>query len=596
MYGFSEDENHLLFMDCFGLTRLSRPNKTKTDTKISGSESAGRATVSRDGSAAVSHEDGWDKTIVWSFPELKPAKRFDRFREKQAMVHPEGAHFIVPEYGALKIKGLTKVVLLPQRLDAPAEATPQSTEPVDLDLSGGEELPALVLGEGSPELPAPLRIAHDGSLLYFDGKALICATLVGSAATVHWRRALRTPERARVELYADAERSVVMLHRDRRWTITIIKGKGGEERSFEIESLAVPAVAGRYLAYQPTPGAVVRRDLETDEQSEHALAIYDKKRKIDLSNEGVGTIFVGAKGSLLVLTAHRESILDLIKAVEIPRKLPAKEFDIRQAVLGIARPYVEAARLVGVNIELGRVDLGKGSRLSVSHRIVGGDSLVGCLLASYSSTVWRTCQLPGSWCMSSYGSSGGIGYSPEVTVEELVASYAAVAEQGIGFHSSISFWASKFDHFGKPPTHTASLALLAQALVAVVRDGPDAALDFAALAKQGVPSIKEIIAAYAAYPQRTEVFDPSATKLSGALFNRLHGPDAAQIWTAIYLEPKGWTHYGSHYSNFGSYAVAPLLEAHPEVAEQFRAWFRTHKVPEGGPRYELERLRTQLEG
>ena len=57
MYGFSEDEQHLLFMDCFGLTRLSLPNQVKTDSKISGSESAGRVTVSRDGSLAASHED-----------------------------------------------------------------------------------------------------------------------------------------------------------------------------------------------------------------------------------------------------------------------------------------------------------------------------------------------------------------------------------------------------------------------------------------------------------------------------------------------------------------------------------------------------------
>ena len=52
MYGFSQDEQLLLFMDCFGLTRLSGAKQVKTDRKIMGSDSAGLATVSRAGAAA----------------------------------------------------------------------------------------------------------------------------------------------------------------------------------------------------------------------------------------------------------------------------------------------------------------------------------------------------------------------------------------------------------------------------------------------------------------------------------------------------------------------------------------------------------------
>jgi len=596
MYGFSEDEDHLLFMDSFGLTRLSRPKQAKTDTKISGSEAAGRVTVSRDGSAAASYEDSWDKTVVWSFPELKSAKRFDRFQEREAIVHPEGAHYIVPERGTLVIKPLTKAVLLPLRLDAPAEATPKSAKPVTLELTGGEELPTLALGEGDGRLDVPvsLRIAHDGTLLHFDGKQLICAALEGSAATVRWRRALTGPAGARLELHADAERCVLMLHQGPRWII--FERSAGGERSFEIESLGVPAVAGRYLAYQPKPELVIRRELATDEQTEHGLAIYDKKRKIDLRNEGVGTLFVGAKGSLLFLTGHRESVLDLSKGAEIPRKLPAKEFEIRQAVLAIARPYIDAARLAGITLELSRVELNsKHSSVSVSHRIVGGENLFGALLASHSGAVWGHCELPGSWRMSSYGSSGGVGYDPDVTVEALVAGYTALADNGIGFASTIQFWAGKFDTYEKPPRDVASLALLAQALVAVVRDGADAKLDYAALAERGLPSIDEIITAYAAYPQRTQELDYAATKLSGHLFNRLYGAGAAPIWVAVYLEAKGWTNFGTAYSDFGGYAAEPLLKAHPEAAAVFKAWFDTHELTGAdGRAYNLNRLREQL--
>jgi hypothetical protein len=597
MYGFSEDEKHLLFMDGFGLTRLSRPAKVKTDVKISGSESAGLVTVSRDGSVAASFEDLWDKSVIWSFPELKPAKRFDRFRESKAIVHPEGTHYIVPDGRGLRLEPLIKRVLLPLRLDAPVDTKAAPAAAVTLDLSGGEELPALKLGEGRPDAPVPLRIAHDGTLLYFDGTTLICAALTGTTAKVRWRRAVNAPARARLELYADAQRCVLMLHHGRRWTVVVLDDAGlGAERSFEIESLGAPAVAGRYLAYQPSVDRVVRRELDTGEHSEHSLAIYDSKRKLDLSNEGVGTVFVGAKGSLLFLTAHRESVLDLIKGVEIARKLPAKDFEIRQALLGIARPYVDAARLAGITLELGRVELNpKYNSISITHRIAGGDNLLGALLASHSSAAWNEPALPGGWRMGSYGSHGGIGCDPGVTLDALVEAYTLLREHGISFASTIRFWAEQFDRHREPPRDAACLALLAQALVAVVRDGPATPLDYAALAERGRPTIDEVLAAYAHYPQRAKELEYTATKLAGGLFNRLYGPDAARIWTFTYLEAEGWEYHGTHYTDFASYGVEPLLDAHGEVAEVFAAWLRSHEIPEDdGRSYYLARLRERL--
>ncbi|MFO7565878.1 MAG: hypothetical protein R6X02_24765 [Enhygromyxa sp.] len=593
MYGFSEDEQLLVFMDCFGLTRLRRPKQVKTDGKISGSESAGRVTVSRDGSFAASYEDLWDKSVIWALPELKSAKRFDRFRERGAMVHPGGTHYIVDDSSGLRLEPLSKRVLLPLRLDAPPDAAPTGTGPVTLSLTGGELRAKLSLGgDGRPDVPMSLRVAGDGTLLRFDGTELCCATLTGTTAAVRWRRPLTAPAGARLELYADAERCVLMVHHGQRWTI-FVDGPAGEQR-FEIESLGVPAVAGSHLAWQPALDRVIRRELDGGEQTEYGFDIYDKKRKIELRNEGIGTIFLGAKGSLLFLTAHRESILDLIKEVEIPRKLPAKELEIRQALLDLARPYCDAARLAGACIELGRVEFNpKYNSVSITHRIAGPENLFGALLAAHSQSTWNDRKLPGGWRLGSYGSHGGIGYDPNVTAEQLVEGYAALAEAGVGFASTISFWSQQFETYGKPPSDVACLALLAQALVATVRDGADARIDYAALAARGVPSVDEVIAGFEPYPRRIGELEYRTTRFAGGLFNRLFGVDAARIWVALLLEAE-WEVAGSHYGDFCSGAAIPLLDAHPEAAELFRGWFRDNSVPEDNRAHYINQLRDRL--
>lgn len=594
MYGFSEDEKTLVFMDCFGLTRLSRPKQVKTDGKISGSESAGRVTISRDGSFAASYEDLWDKSVIWALPELKSAKRFDRFREKGAIVHPEGTHYIVDDHQGLRLEPLSKRVLLPLRLDAPPDSNPAGAGPITLSLVGGEQRASLSLGgDGRPSAPVAVRIAADGTLLRFDGGELCCATLTGTVASVRWRRAVTAPAGARLELYADAKRCVLMVHHGRRWTI-FVDGPAGE-RTFEIESLGVPAVAGPYLAWQPAPDRVVRRELDGDQQTEHGLAIYDKKRKSELSNEGIGTIFLGAKGSLLCLTAHRESILDLIAKVEIPRKLPAKDLEIRQALLDLARPYVDAARAAGACVELGRVELNpKYNSVSITHRIAGPDNLFGALLAAHSQSTWNRRELPGGWRMGSYGSHGGIGYDASVTVAQLVEGYSSLAEAGVGFASTLNFWSQQFESYAKPPTEVACLALLARALVATVRDGVDAQLDYAALAARGLPNIDEIVAGFEPYPRRADQLDYTTSRLVGRLFNRLYGADAARIWIALFLEADGWEHPGTHYYDLLEHGATPLLQAHPEVAELFRGWFRDNAVAEDNRAYYINQLRERL--
>ena len=599
MYGFSQDEQLLLFMDCFGLTRLSRPKQAKTDAKVSGSESSGLVSVSADGTLGASYEDLWDKSVLWLLPEFKSSKRFDRFREREAVAHPDGAHYLTNEYGSLKIKPVSKTVLLPMRIDPPRPPKKASATEVTVDLSGGETLPPIEWGKDHPGT-GTLRVSHDGTLLHFDGKVLVCVSLDGAKAGVRWRRPIKAPEYARVEFAGDAKRTVVMLHQGKRWLVhERVAGEGkakAKEQKFEIESLAVPTVAGRFLAWQPSADTVRRRDLDSGDEQDFSVSVYEKGRKIDLKNEGMGTIFAGAGGSLMYLPPHRETIVDLVKGSEVSRKLPAKELELRQAVLDVARPYCEAARLAGVTIELGRLELNpKHKSVSVTHRIAGGDSLFGALLAKYSHSAWSERQFPGGWRMSGYGSHGGISSKDKLTTADIVEGYGALTEQGVGFAPTIGFWSDLLDRDGGPKD-TQTLALLAQMLITTVRDGAKTKLDLAALGKRGAPKLAEVIDAFTHYPKRTQELPYETTRLAGPLFNRLFGAKAAELWCMLYLESKDWEHYGTHYSDINYHAIGPLLDAHPEAGKVFRAWLddkKNKKVNEHKKWY-VDQLRERL--
>lgn len=604
MYAFSKDEKHLLFTDCFGTTRLSAPKKVKTDRKVMGSEVGGLASISADGTMAGSYDDIWNKSVLWTFPALKSAKRFDRFAEKRLVVHPEGTHYIVPEGSKLRLEpAQADAVLLPMRLDGVVDPRAKAAKGASASLAGGQELAALELGgKQQPQLEGALRFAHDGTLLHWDGSTLARGQLRGTGVKMSWRRALKVAAKGmRVEASADAERCVIAVHQGRRWTVVERLEASGEEQRFELESLATPALAGPYVAWQRAADTVVRRDLRSGEEQEFSVEVYDSKRPTDETNSGPGTIFASAGGRLLFLCGHRESILDLIKGHEISRKLPAKELELRKALLRQARPYVEAARLAGVTVELGRAEFdSKYSSVSITHHISGPGNLVGALLASHSQSHWQNPSFPDNWRMGSYGSHGGLNLNdmPAPTAAELVEGYALLASAGVPFASTIQAWSQAFEErsWGIPaPTDGETLALLGQALLATVRDGAQAKLDFEALAKAGAPSLDEVMEGFANYPTTGQGLPHDTAKFVGGVYNRLFGAEAAKLWVRLFCETEGFGG-GSLYGDLDRGAIRPLLAAHPEAAAPLKAWFASNEVAEDDPRrWALDQLRQHLD-
>lgn len=596
MYAFSRDEHLLLFMDGFGLTRMSQPSEAKrakgvwqlkTDAKIMGSESAGRVSVAASGEVAATYEDLWDKSVIWSLPELRPSKRFDRFREKGVVVHPEGTHHIVLEGGQLRLEPLVRAVLLPRRLDRPAPKTRSNTKL--LSLEGGATLEPWQLGEASTYVPIPLRIGHDGTVIVHAEGELIRGKLAGDTLDIEWRRALRVPEQVRVDIHADAARTIVMVHEGPRWRIA--ERRGSVEHEHVIESLGVPVVAGPYLAWQTSESEVVRMHLDEGRREHFSLTSEDVTRTSELPCEGIGTLFAGAQGSLLVLLRHRESLVDLVHGVEITRKLPAKQLELRQAVLGRAHAYLDAALGAGITLELGRIELDdKHHSVSVTHRIAGPSSSFGAALASSSRAAWNDATFPGGWRMSSYGSHGGISCDDPIDVPTLVHTCDALARAGLGFASTLEYWAERLDDVELAPE---LLAWLARALMALAAQGPAARIDGAALAELPAPSLDEVRAALAHYPAHADALDRQTSRLLGRVFNALFGAEVAPLWVDLYLDAT-WPSFGTAYYELGSGAIEPLLDAHPETGDLFRAWITSHRPVTDDRRWYVEQLEQRL--
>jgi hypothetical protein len=597
MYAFSRDEHLLLFMDGFGLTRMSQPLPAKrakgawqlaNEPKIMGSESFGRVSVSASGEAGATYEDLWDKSVIWALPELRPSKRFDRFRESGVIVHPEGTHHIVLEHDHLRLEPLVHTVLLPRRLDRPAPKTRSKSK--QLALAGGTALDAWQLGESEAYVPVPLRIAHDGTLLAHVGGELVRGRLSGDTLDIEWRRALRVPEQVRVEIHGDAARTLVMVQEGPRWRI--VERIGSDEREHLIDSLGVPALAGPYLAWQSSASEVVRMHLDEGRREHFSLAAADITRTSELPCEGIGTLFAGPQGSLLMLLQHRESLVDLVHRVEIARKLPAKQLELRQAVLARARPYLDAALAAGITLELGRIELDdKHHSVSVTHRIAGPPTLLGAALASSSRAPWHQASFPGGWRMSSYGSHGGISSGGALDLPGLVHTCDTLARSGLGFAATLEFWAEQFE--GDTPIEPALLAWLARALLALAMHGGATVIDAAALAELGAPRIDEIRAALAHYPKHADTLDRHASGLLGRVFNALLGAGAAPLWIDLYLEAD-WPELGSGYYELWSGALEPLLDSHPETAELFRAWLAAHPRVPDDRRWYIEQLEQRL--
>lgn len=386
MYNFTSDGTHLLFLDCFGLTRLSRPNKVKTSKQLRGSW-CGLAQLSHAGDRALVYAPDQSLLRLLEFPGLTSARSYKKYELLRPGLHPDGAHLIQDGLSTTQIAGLPRVWS--------GDLAGPSLEPIDLleESPPGWSSLELISNTTANELRNELERYSDNSIEALtvgpDGTFLYATVDSGAGVptedavtfgrfreatrspTQHWKAPIRLSRR-RHQAWPEAGTVLIVgldPKRQRAWG-ALIDAKG-RRRDYAWPSLSMPVRSGSKVAYQPDEDRVVVEDLETGDKLERSISeatarsmSVKKPPRLttaaehlgDLENTGRGDLLFhhgGPEGEerLLLLPWHRETLIDLIEGIELPRKLPAVSFPIRRELMrAVARARAFAAE-VNIDVE-----------------------------------------------------------------------------------------------------------------------------------------------------------------------------------------------------------------------------------------------------
>jgi hypothetical protein len=312
----SSDGKHLAFADGFGLTRVSLPNKVKTERKISAGLAA---TLSLNAARTVmlAWRERWSSMHHLTFPALKALTKLERFRLAGTVHAPDGG------FADVTTQPGPDPVAIVRRWSDPLSA-PSSQEM----LRAEAPVRAAVTLDGASASWRPLRLVSAPSGVW--------ATLLGSEATLlvgdfsapggrlRWSATVRLPREALVTLHPfDDGRVVLAAFSPSRRESTLVRFDA-EENTLGVHTLtslcpAVPLSPNAAL-HQLSPEAVGRTPLDSGACLTTGVASAD---------QGVGRVF-GADGAAFFLPWHAESVLDLRTADRIPRKLADDDAPVRR--------------------------------------------------------------------------------------------------------------------------------------------------------------------------------------------------------------------------------------------------------------------------
>ncbi|MEZ4384430.1 MAG: hypothetical protein R3A79_24085 [Nannocystaceae bacterium] len=350
MFRFSPGDKAVLFLDCFGLTRLELPNKVKTDRKVRGSWDSG-VSLSDRGDQALVYDATWWRTYAYEFPALKPSHTFDRFQAKEAQVLGGGKHMLV-EYAAVQTLAGKET----GRVDAGAVATLPA-----LDLWATRDLGYYIHGA----FPAGPLVGETFARIDAPGWEweLSFGRCAGKGGELLWRRPIRVHGGHRHGLFPHAAGVVITSAspRDNQVFAQELDVAGAPGASFEAAGFTVPVAAHGRLAWQADADTVIVREAGGATRSfsiaaATARAHSAKKhpRKLPkgdflgrLENTGEGMILLGEE-ALLFVPWHGETILDLIAGAEVHRKLPPAEYAVRR----LYRDTVRRAAALGRDADM----------------------------------------------------------------------------------------------------------------------------------------------------------------------------------------------------------------------------------------------------
>ncbi len=360
MHRFRPDDSAVLFLDCFGLTRLELPKKVKTDRKIRGGWE-GLMGLSDAGDQALVYDADFWRTYAYSFPAFKPSHRYKRFEWREALLLADGDHMLVNNVvRTLDGRETGRLDTTPTRILAPLTVG----EPRDLGYYIHDACVPQVCSQGVfATVEAP---DWNWELNY--------GTCHSDGGKVTWRRPLHHHGGHRHNLFPHTGGLVIttLAPREAKVHALWLDPNGNEVARFDGTGSTVPVWAFGRLAWQVDQDTVVVR---TDEgecttfsitaATRQAHAVKKHPRALpkgdflgDLPNTGIGEVLLGP-GNLLLVPWHCETILDLNNGVEIHRKLPADEHLPRRAFRQRARRAAAVARSADMTLDAGFCELKK---------------------------------------------------------------------------------------------------------------------------------------------------------------------------------------------------------------------------------------------
>lgn len=363
----SSDLKHLAFLDGFGLTRISLPNKVKTERKVAAGLDA-TLSLNAARTEMLAWRENWNSMHHLAFPAMKALSKIDRFRLAGTALAPDGGFVDVTT-----VHGPDAVAEL-RRFSDP-HTPPGSTK---LPRRDAPVRPGVTLDSAKPAW-RPLRLVTAPSGVW--------AALLGSEATLlvgdfsvaegrlRWSTTVRVPREALVTLHPfDDGRVVVAAFSPSRRESTLVRfdATGNTLGVHTLPSLcpAVPVSSDEVL-HQLSPETVARTPLDG------GIA-----RTTVIADHGVGRVF-GHGDAGYFLPWHAESVLDLRTADAISRKLADDDAPVRRWF----REHLARANALGnpggILFELKSFDPNPARRdFGFSFDATTGDgSLVGVLAA-----------------------------------------------------------------------------------------------------------------------------------------------------------------------------------------------------------------------
>lgn len=385
MFRFCPDDSTVLFLDCFGLTRLTQPKKLKTDRQISwGSDSS--LTLSEHGDQALLHDSNRRRADVYTLPALKREHILDQFESKIVHLLPDGRHLLC-ENAIYTLDGLDQVGEL-------------ATERAKI-------LDPLVFGRpkqvgSSISNPYPEQVCAHGTVAgiirHDEAWALSWGRCTHTGGQLAWVRPFLGHRGYHHALYPHAQGVVVTALAPRDGTVwaTWVDAKGNTGRTVEAPGLTTPVWARGRLAWQVDEDTIIVTDAAGEQvnysisAATHAAHTGKKHPRDlkggnflgDLKNTGRGSILLGASAVWFV-PWHGETLLDLVHGTELHRKLPEDQFVARQMFCENVQQAAALAREADTQLHAFRCVFDKKARrYEIGWSLTRGEGgLVGLLVS-----------------------------------------------------------------------------------------------------------------------------------------------------------------------------------------------------------------------